>query len=120
MAERFADVRAADASPLRSGINRHPIATFLVLVYATTAALVFVPRGLTEPGLLPGGATPHGVLVNVLGSAVPAFIVTALVSGKAGVRDLARRSLRRGRSDFRGTPTHPRPLEPALGGCDDP
>ena len=94
MAERFADVRAADASPLRSGINRHPIATFLVLVYATTAALVFVPRGLTEPGLLPGGATPHGVLVNVLGSAVPAFIVTALVSGRAGVRDLARRSVR--------------------------
>jgi CAAX protease family protein len=94
MAERSADVRAADASPLRSWINRHPIATFLVLVYATTAALVFVPRVLTEPGLLPGGATPHGVLQNVLGSAVPAFIVTALVSGRAGVRDLARRSLR--------------------------
>jgi hypothetical protein len=56
------------------------------------------PKGLTEPGLLPGGATPHGVLENVLGSAVPAFIVTALVSGKAGVRDLTRRSLRwRGR-----------------------
>jgi uncharacterized protein len=32
--------------------------------------------------------------VNVLGSAVPAFIVTALVSGRAGVRDLARRSVR--------------------------
>jgi membrane protease YdiL (CAAX protease family) len=83
-----------DLSPLRSWIVRHPIATFLVLVYATTTALVFVPRGLTEPGLLPGGATPHGVLVNVLGSAVPAFIVAALVSGKAGVRDLARRSFR--------------------------
>jgi membrane protease YdiL (CAAX protease family) len=65
-----------------------------VLVYATTTALVFVPRALTEPGLLPGGATPHGALENVLGSAVPAFIVTALISGKAGVRDLARRSLR--------------------------
>ena len=52
------------------------------------------PKGLTEPGPLPGGATPHGVLVNVLGSAVPAFIVTALVSGKVGVRDLARRSFR--------------------------
>jgi hypothetical protein len=65
------------------------IATFLVLVYATTTALVFVPQRLTEPGLLPGGATPHGGLVNVLGSAVPAFIVTALVSGKAGVRHLA-------------------------------
>ena len=70
------------------------IATFLVLVYATTTALVFVPKGLTEPGLLPGGATPHGVLENVLGSVVPAFIVTALVRGKAGVRDLARRSFR--------------------------
>jgi membrane protease YdiL (CAAX protease family) len=83
-----------DLSPLRSWIVRHPIATFLVLVYATTTVLVFVPKGLTEPGLLPGGATPHGVLVNVLGSALPAFIVTALVSGKAGVRDLARRSFR--------------------------
>jgi hypothetical protein len=70
------------------------IATFLVLVYATTTALVFVPRALTEPGLLPGGATPHGALGNVLGSAVPAFIVTALISGKGGVRDLARRSFR--------------------------
>jgi CAAX protease family protein len=94
MAERSVDVRPADASPLRSWIIRHPIATLLVLVYATTTTLVFVPRALTEPGLLPGGATPHGVLENVLGSAVPAFIVTALVSGKAGVRDLARRSLR--------------------------
>jgi uncharacterized protein len=94
MAERSADVRAADASPVRSWINRHPIATFLVLVYATTTALVFVPRAFTEPGLLPGGATPHGMLENVLGSAVPAFIVTALESGRAGVRDLARRSFR--------------------------
>jgi uncharacterized protein len=83
-----------DISPLRSWIVGHPITTFLVLVYVTTAALVFVPKGLTEPGPLPGGATPHRVLENVLGSAVPAFVVTALVSGKAGVRDLARRSFR--------------------------
>ena len=40
-----------DLSPLRSWIVRHPIATFLVLVYATTTVLVFVPKGLTEPGL---------------------------------------------------------------------
>jgi hypothetical protein len=71
---------------------RHPIATFLVLVYATTTALVLVSKGLTEPGLLPGGATPHRVLENVLGAAVPAFVVTALVGGTPGVRDLARRS----------------------------
>ena len=94
MAGQTEHAARTDISLLRSWIVRHPITTFLVLVYATTTALVFVPKGLTEPGLLPGGATPHGVLVNVLGSAVPAFIVTALVSGKAGVRDLARRSLR--------------------------
>lgn len=94
MAGQTVHAGRTDISPLRSWIVRHPITTFLVLVYVTTAALVFVPKGLTEPGFLPGGATPHGVLENVLGSAVPAFVVTALVSGKAGVRDLARRSFR--------------------------
>jgi membrane protease YdiL (CAAX protease family) len=94
MAEQTERAARTDVSPTRSWIIRHPIATFLVLAYVTTTALVFVPRALTEPELLPGGATPHGVLVNVLGSAVPAFIVSALVSGKAGVRDLARRSFR--------------------------
>jgi uncharacterized protein len=94
MAEQIKQAPRTDHSRVRSWMIRHPIATFLVLVYATTTALVFVPRVLTEPGMLPGGATPHGVLENVLGSAVPAFIVTALVSGKVGVRDLARRSFR--------------------------
>ena len=94
MAEQIEQAPRTDPSRVRSWMIRHPIATFLVLVYATTTALVFVPRVLTEPGMLPGGATPHGVLGNVLGSAVPAFIVTALVSGKVGVRDLARRSFR--------------------------
>jgi uncharacterized protein len=89
-----ATVGASDVSPLRSWVVGHPIATFLILVYATITALAFVPRGLTEPGLLPGGTTPHGILENVVGSAVPAFIVTSLVSGRAGVRDLARRSFR--------------------------
>ena len=86
--------RTEHVGALRSWIVRHPISSFLVLVYARTAALAFVPKGLTEPGLLPGGATPHGILENVLGSAVPAFIVTALVSGRTGVRDLARRSFK--------------------------
>ena len=93
MAEPAAEVGAANVSPLRSWIVRHPIATFLVLVcddYGTGVR----PQALTEPWLLPGGAIPHGALENVLGSAVPAFVVTALVSRKAGVRDLARRSFR--------------------------
>ena len=41
---------------------------------------------------VPPPTARRGVLENVLGSVVPAFIVTALVSGKAGVWDLARRS----------------------------
>jgi hypothetical protein len=45
MVEPAADVGAADVSPLRSWVVGHPIATFLVLVYATTTALVFVPKG---------------------------------------------------------------------------
>jgi membrane protease YdiL (CAAX protease family) len=52
------------------------------------------PAGADRARLLPGGATPHGALENVLGSAVPAFIVTALIGGRAGVWDLARRSFR--------------------------
>jgi hypothetical protein len=76
-----------DISPLRSWIVRHPIATFLVLVYATTTVLVFVPKWAHRAGTSPWRSDTAGVLVNVLGSAVPAFIVTALVSGKVGVRD---------------------------------
>ena len=60
MAGQTEQAARTDVSPLRSWIVRHPIASFLVLVYATTTALIFVPKGLTEPGLLPGGATPHG------------------------------------------------------------
>ena len=39
MAEPAADVGASDVSPLRSWIVRHPIATFYVLVYATSRIL---------------------------------------------------------------------------------
>jgi CAAX protease family protein len=94
VADQNLQAARANANGLRSWIVRHPIASFLVLGYATSWALTLVPDALTEPGRLPGGATPHGALENVLGSAVPAFIITALVSGRNGVRDLARRSFK--------------------------
>jgi hypothetical protein len=53
MAEPAADVGVADVSPLRSWILRHPIATFLALVYATTTALVFVPKRADRAGTPP-------------------------------------------------------------------
>src|SRR5215211_4246996 len=50
MAEQTEQAARTDLSPLRAWIIRHPIATFLVLVYATTTALVFVPPGADRAG----------------------------------------------------------------------
>jgi len=93
MSDSAAPPRPPRLPSLRLAVTRHPISAFLVLVYTITTGLAFVPA-LTEPGLLPGGATLHGLLENILGAALPAFVVTALVSGRDGVRDLARRCLR--------------------------
>jgi uncharacterized protein len=78
---------------LRAVVARHPVGAFLVLVYGITTVLGFIPV-VTKPGLLPGEATVYGPLVNILGSALPAFVVTAAAGGRVGVRDLARRCLR--------------------------
>jgi membrane protease YdiL (CAAX protease family) len=93
MSDRTAARRPPRPRSLRPVVARHPVAAFLVLVYGIIAGLAVV-SALTGPGLLPGGATLHGLLENILGAAVPAFVVTAIVSGRDGVRDLARRCLR--------------------------
>jgi membrane protease YdiL (CAAX protease family) len=77
---------------LRLAVARHPITAFLVLVFVFSTGLAIVPV-ITEPGLLPGGATLMGPLTNILGSMVPAFVVTAILSGRDGVRELTRRCL---------------------------
>jgi membrane protease YdiL (CAAX protease family) len=68
---------------IRSAALRHPIATFLVLAYVLTIAVVLLP--------VPEGV--GGPLENIVGVAVPAFVVTAAVGGSEGVRDLLRRCL---------------------------
>jgi uncharacterized protein len=55
-----------------------------VLVFAVTGLLAVLPI----PDLM------YGALENILGALVPALVVTAVVGGRAGVRDLVRRSLR--------------------------
>ena len=74
----------SQADPLRESVRSHPVAAFLVLVFAITGVLEVVP--------MPEGL--HGPLENILGALVPAFAVVAVVGGRPGVRDLARRSLR--------------------------
>ena len=78
---------------LRPVVARHPITAFLVLVFVFSIGLTLVPV-IAEPGLLPGQRTLMGPLMNILGSAVPAFVVTAIIGGRDGVRELARRCLR--------------------------
>jgi uncharacterized protein len=91
----------APLSPLKRLVVRHPVAAFLVMLYAI-AWSVFLPVVLQARGLL---ALPvdlsEGVafgavtsLASILGVALPAFLVTAAISGKAGMRDLLSRCLR--------------------------
>jgi membrane protease YdiL (CAAX protease family) len=77
------------------------VAAFLIMLYAI-AWSVFLPvvlqaRGLlTLPVDLTEGVAFDAVtsLASILGVALPAFLVTAATSGKAGVRDLLGRCLR--------------------------
>jgi uncharacterized protein len=76
--------RPLPGARIRSRAVRHPIATFLVLAYVLTVAVV----------LLPVPEAVGGPLENIVGVAVPAFVVTAAVAGREGVRNLLRRCLR--------------------------
>ena len=80
-------------SALRRLVARHPVAAFLVMVYAVNIA-VELPPVLTRPDILPFALRPDALLGHIFGCALPAFLVVAALHGRAGVRDLARRCLR--------------------------
>ena len=83
----------APHSALRRLVARHPVAAFLVMVYTVNTAVALVPL-LTRRDILPFGLAPYDSLGHIFGVALPAFLVLAATHGRAGVRDLARRSLR--------------------------
>jgi membrane protease YdiL (CAAX protease family) len=73
---------------MRSFVGRHPVASFLVAAYAifwtSWLPVLFLnapPRALSAVGA-------------ILGLALPAVLVTAATDGRAGVRDLLRRTIR--------------------------
>jgi uncharacterized protein len=74
-------------------IRRHPVAAFLTMVYLVTVATSLV-SALTRRDLLPYDQAPYDLIAHLVGSAVPALIVTAAVAGRAGIRDLWQRCLR--------------------------
>ena len=82
---------------MRSFARRHPIRTFLAIVYSATAAIFAIPL-LSSAGLgvidldLPGAA-PF-ILLSAMSLVAAAFITTALADGRAGVRELRSRVFR--------------------------
>lgn len=93
MSEPAATRQPASHSTLRRLVARHPVAAFLVMVYAVNIAVALVPV-LTRRDILPFDLSLYDSLGHIFGVALPAFLVMAAMSGKTGVRDLARRSLR--------------------------
>src|SRR2546427_3775054 len=93
MSTRSTTLRPAPHSALRRLVARHPVAAFLVMVYAVNI-VVLLPPVLTRHDIWPLGQAPSDPLGYMFGSAVPAFLVIAAMHGRAGVRDLARRCLR--------------------------
>ena len=63
------------------------------MVFAVNIAVALSPV-LNRRDLLPFAQAPYDWLAHILGSAVPAFVVTAAVHGRDGVRNLAGRCLR--------------------------
>jgi membrane protease YdiL (CAAX protease family) len=79
---------------MRSIARNHPLATFLAIAYAASAAIFAIPflsnAGIGVIGLDLPGVAPF-VLLDAFALAGAAFLTTALAEGRSGVRDLRRR-----------------------------
>ncbi len=97
MSAPTANRRPTTTSGLRGLVARHPATAFLMMAFGFGWTSL-IPILLAENGFgvlpieLP--LTPVQTLATLLGLALPAFLVTAAVGGKEGVRDLLRRLLR--------------------------
>jgi membrane protease YdiL (CAAX protease family) len=85
--------RTPHGQALRRVVSRHPVATFLLLVFSVSLAVAQLPV-LTRHDILPFDLALYDSLGPLLGVAVPAFVVVAATDGRKGVRELASRCLR--------------------------
>jgi uncharacterized protein len=74
-------------------VAQHPLASFLVWGIGVYFAVILVP-GLRDAELPWFDQPLNGIVAGILGVGVAAFVVTAAADGRAGVRDLAARTLR--------------------------
>lgn len=73
---------------MRNFARRHPLTVFVVLAYALSWAY-WIPLALRGVRITPGGAASH--FPGLLGPAIAAYVTTALVSGRVGLRELTQR-----------------------------
>ena len=76
----------------RRGVARHPVLAFMLISVGIGFVTAAIPP-IVDAEVLPFGLPLHGVFMS-LGAGVAAFLVTAALSGQAGVADLTRRSVR--------------------------
>jgi len=96
MTQRLIEPPTVQAGPrpsVRRLVARHPVAAFLCICYAVTWATA-VPWFRARTDILPFDLPMWGSLGTIFGVALAAVLVVAASDGRAGVRDLARRSLR--------------------------
>ena len=74
-------------------VARHPVVAFMVIGLGAAFLVVVIPP-IVDAQILPFDLPLYGVVGGVLGVGVGAFFVTHALSGRAGVADLARRSVR--------------------------
>ncbi len=85
---QHSEQRAPSTAHIRSFVGRHPVSSFLVLAYVGLWTCWMPILFLGAP------PRPFSALAVIVGLAVPAFLVTAVTSGRDGVRQLVHRSVR--------------------------
>ena len=78
---------------VRHVIVRHPVASYLIMVYAVIFPIA-LPSALTRGNFLPLDLALYESLGTIFGVTLPAFLVTAAIDGWDGVRELASRCVR--------------------------
>ena len=80
-------------SRIRQVIARHPVASYLIMVYAINFPIA-LPSALTRSDFLPLDLALYESLGTIFGVTLPAFLVIAATDGWTGVRELASRCVR--------------------------
>jgi hypothetical protein len=85
--------RAADHSSARAFVRRHPISSFFLLAVGISW-LAWIPFAAAKTGLIHVQIAAGLVWLAEFGPLVAALLLTGLMDGVPGVRQLARRLLR--------------------------